>query len=92
MAHFGVYLHSKYTRIQNDEQLLRYKRDFDCEYPNYKKLYDYVENICRQFTELRESISGKEEESEEWNVSVLREDKVFSYYNGGLLLFQSSRN
>lgn len=60
---------SKYTKIQSNEQLSQYKADFYAEYPEYRRLYDYVEGVSREFENLRESILSKEEESEEWHVS-----------------------
>lgn len=51
-------------------QLIQYRRDFEAEFPEYKKLYDYVEGVARQFEELKERIQAKEEESDEWHVSI----------------------
>lgn len=58
---------SKYIKIQSNEQLSQYKADFYAEYPEYRRLYDYVEGVSREFENLRESILSKEEESEEWH-------------------------
>lgn len=71
-----LFLYSKYTRIQNQEQLLRYKRDFERLFPEYQKMFEYVENICSEFTELEESIQRKDEDSDEWNVSVIIINKM----------------
>ena len=63
-------LFSKYGRIENNEQLQQYKIDFNAEFPEYRRLYDFIENVSRQFEELKVLVQAKEEESDEWQVSV----------------------
>lgn len=58
-------------------QLIQYRRDFEAEFPEYKKLYEYVEGVARQFEELKERIQAKEEESDEWHVSILNPNVFF---------------
>lgn len=49
---------------------MRYKRDFEKLFPEYQKMFEYIESICSEFTELEESIQHKDEDSDEWNVSI----------------------
>lgn len=62
---------SKYTKIQSPEQLTEYRNHFYREYPEYRRLFDYVDTISRQFEELKELVFSKDEESEEWHVSFI---------------------
>ncbi|KAH9512073.1 hypothetical protein DERF_010481 [Dermatophagoides farinae] len=69
---------SKYPKIKDMNQLIQYRRDFEAEFPEYKKLYEYVEGVARQFEELKERIQAKEEESDEWH-ELIRQ--IFDKYD-----------
>ncbi|KPM08197.1 RNA polymerase II elongation factor ELL2-like protein [Sarcoptes scabiei] len=69
---------SKYSKVQNEIQLNQYKNDFNQEFPEYKKLYEYVDSVSRQFEELKEMINTKEEESAEWHDLI---KQIFEKYD-----------
>ena len=77
--------YSKYTRIQSAEQLAAYRADFYAEFPEYRKQFEYVDGVSREFERLREVVLSKDEDSEEWQVRKGFERAVWTSFSN--LLF-----
>ncbi|XP_074598851.1 uncharacterized protein LOC141853415 isoform X2 [Brevipalpus obovatus] len=67
----------KYPEITNDDQLRRYKDDFNREYSEYRKLHRNVENVTQKFVSYERKLKNQLEGSDEWNKTL--EDIICEY-------------
>ncbi|XP_074598853.1 uncharacterized protein LOC141853418 [Brevipalpus obovatus] len=67
----------KYPEITNDDQLRRYKDDFNREYSEYRKLHRNVENVTQKFVSYERKLKNQLEGSDEWNKTL---EDIFSEY------------
>ncbi|MGY6517017.1 hypothetical protein ACXIU3_24200, partial [Vibrio parahaemolyticus] len=63
-------MNRKYIQITNEEQRAKYKADFYHEYEEYRRLHRYIEDVANKFSELGIRLNTKTEGSEEWSVSL----------------------
>ena len=60
---------SQYVPITSEQQLQRYKADFEEGYAEYRRLWELVGTVYRTFAELEQQLRAAEEGSEQWKVS-----------------------
>ena len=59
---------SQYVPITSEQQLQRYKADFEAGYAEYQRLWELVGTVYRKFADLEQQLRAAEEGSEQWRV------------------------
>ncbi|XP_043198822.1 RNA polymerase II elongation factor ELL-like [Amphibalanus amphitrite] len=57
---------SQYVPITSEQQLQRYKADFEAGYAEYQRLWELVGTVYRKFADLEQQLRAAEEGSEQW--------------------------
>ena len=61
---------SKYHKISNGDQRLKYKSEFNTEYEEYRQLHSRIEGVTDKFVDLRDQLHKQSKESTDYKVSV----------------------
>ncbi|PVD20075.1 hypothetical protein C0Q70_20569 [Pomacea canaliculata] len=59
---------TQYPSIEDGDQRMRYKQDFNEHYEEYRRLHEKVQNVARRFQYLRERISNTKEGTQDYEV------------------------
>lgn len=62
------YIYSQYTPIETVEQRIRYKDDFNTDYPSYRDLHTVIEKVSKKFAQLEERLRDEVRGSPEYQV------------------------
>lgn len=64
-----LFYNRQYPSIEDGDQRMRYKQDFNEHYEEYRRLHEKVQNVARRFQYLRERISNTKEGTQDYEVS-----------------------
>ena len=67
--HYNILFFSAYTPIENAEQRVRYKLEFNTYYNKYRELHKVLDQVSKKFANLESKLKEAQKGSQEFKVS-----------------------